>query len=150
MSKRTLDVGGFSKHIQKCDECEKIKVTKEDLAEVMSAFTATLKDLTNMTTTLMDKLNNKKKQHIGESEDRNLIPRGRKYHVGENSSLVSNMDNGLIDVVEEDIPLFYGSLGVDEFLNWYIDVDKFFDVMDVPESKEVKMVAIRLKSVAAI
>ncbi|CAJ2652834.1 unnamed protein product [Trifolium pratense] len=52
--------------------------------------------------------------------------------------------------VKADIPLFYGTMGVDEFLDWQIDVDRFFDVMDVPEHKQVKMVAIRLKSTAAV
>ena len=49
-----------------------------------------------------------------------------------------------------DIPLFYETMGVEKFLDWKIDVDRFFDVMGVPENKQVKMVAIRLKSVAAI
>ncbi|CAN0887631.1 hypothetical protein LINGRAHAP2_LOCUS15640 [Linum grandiflorum] len=39
---------------------------------------------------------------------------------------------------------------VDEFLDWLVDVDRFFDLMGVPENKQVKMVAIRLKSVAAL
>ncbi|CAA7053942.1 unnamed protein product [Microthlaspi erraticum] len=50
--------------------------------------------------------------------------------------------------VKADIPLFYGTMGVEEFLDWQIDVDRFFDVMGVPESKQVKMVAIRLKKTA--
>jgi hypothetical protein len=41
-------------------------------------------------------------------------------------------------------------MGVDEFLDWHIDVGRFFDVMDVPKSKQVKMVAIRLKSTATV
>ena len=41
-------------------------------------------------------------------------------------------------------------MGVEEFLNWKIDVDNFFDIMGVPENKQVKMVAIRLRSVTSI
>jgi len=42
-------------------------------------------------------------------------------------------------------------MGVEEFMDWQIDVDRFLDIMDVPqspESKQVKMVAITLKSTA--
>lgn len=35
-------------------------------------------------------------------------------------------------------------MGVEEVLEWQIDVDRFFDVMGVLENKKVKMVAIRL------
>jgi len=41
-------------------------------------------------------------------------------------------------------------MGVEEFLDWEIDVDRLFDVMDVPESKQVKMVANRLRSTATV
>ncbi|CAN0824516.1 hypothetical protein LINGRAPRIM_LOCUS1705 [Linum grandiflorum] len=52
--------------------------------------------------------------------------------------------------VKTDIPLFYGTMRVDEFLDWLVDVDRFFDLMGVPENKQVKMVAIRFKSIAAL
>jgi hypothetical protein len=52
--------------------------------------------------------------------------------------------------VKADISLFHGTMGVEEFMDWQIDVDRFFDVMDIPENKQVKMVAIRLKSTAAV
>jgi len=52
--------------------------------------------------------------------------------------------------VKADIPLFHGTMGVEEFLDWKIDVDRFFEVMDVPTDRQLKMVAIRLKSTAAV
>jgi len=52
--------------------------------------------------------------------------------------------------VKADIPFFHGTMGVEEFLDWQIDVDRFFEVMDVPTDKQVKMVAIRLKSTTAV
>ncbi|CAN0838816.1 hypothetical protein LINGRAHAP2_LOCUS2351 [Linum grandiflorum] len=39
---------------------------------------------------------------------------------------------------------------VDEFMDWLVDVDRFFDLIGVPENKQVKMVANRLKSIAAV
>jgi len=41
-------------------------------------------------------------------------------------------------------------MGVEEFLDWEIDVDRFFDVMDVAESKQVKMVTNKLKSTTSV
>ncbi|CAM8935247.1 unnamed protein product [Rhodiola kirilowii] len=50
--------------------------------------------------------------------------------------------------VKSGIPFFYG--GEEEFLEWHVNVDRFFDAMNVPEHKQVKMVSIRLKSMAAV
>ncbi|CAN0903471.1 hypothetical protein LINGRAHAP2_LOCUS22579, partial [Linum grandiflorum] len=52
--------------------------------------------------------------------------------------------------VKTDILLFDRTMRVDELLVWQVDVDRFFDLMEVPENKQVKMVAIRLKSIAAL
>lgn len=52
--------------------------------------------------------------------------------------------------VKVDIPLFYSTIGVEDFLDWQISVDRFFEVMGIPEKKQVKMVAIRLESIAAV
>ncbi|CAN0846010.1 hypothetical protein LINGRAHAP2_LOCUS4250 [Linum grandiflorum] len=52
--------------------------------------------------------------------------------------------------VKADILLFYGTMGADEFLDWQIDVDRFFEVMEVPKNKQVKMVAIQLKNTTAV
>ncbi|KAI5433037.1 hypothetical protein KIW84_020363 [Lathyrus oleraceus] len=40
--------------------------------------------------------------------------------------------------VKADIPLFYGTMGVEEFLDWKIDVDMLFDVMGVPRTSKHK------------
>lgn len=48
------------------------------------------------------------------------------------------------------ITTIYGTMGEEEFLDWQIDVDRFFDVMDFLESKQVKMVAIRVKSIVDV
>ncbi|KAL9688730.1 hypothetical protein QQ045_033154 [Rhodiola kirilowii] len=52
--------------------------------------------------------------------------------------------------VKVHIPLFHGTMAVEEFLDWQIEVDRFLEVMGVPEYKQVKMVAIRLKGIAAV
>ena len=41
-------------------------------------------------------------------------------------------------------------MGVEEFMDWHIDVDRFSEVMNVPENRQVKMVAIRLKNTVAV
>ena len=41
-------------------------------------------------------------------------------------------------------------MGVEEFFDWLNDIDRFFDVMSIHGSKQVKMVAIRLKSIVVV
>ena len=52
--------------------------------------------------------------------------------------------------VRADIPFFHGNMSVEEFLDWQISVDRFFEIMDVPDHKHVKMVANKLRSTAAM
>lgn len=48
-----------------------------------------------------------------------------------------------------DIPSFNGCLGIEEFMDWITEVDRFFDYIDTPAEKRVKLVACRLKGGAS-
>lgn len=52
-------------------------------------------------------------------------------------------------IEKADIPLFYGYMGVEKFLDWKVDFDKFFDIMEVPENMQVRMVVVCLKGIAS-
>jgi hypothetical protein len=49
-----------------------------------------------------------------------------------------------------DIPVYEGNLDVEEFLDWFRDLDTYFDYEDVEEDKKVKHDVTRLKGHAAL
>jgi DNA-binding transcriptional regulator WhiA len=49
-----------------------------------------------------------------------------------------------------EIPMYEGSLYVEELLDWIRALDKYFDYEDVKEDKKVKHVVTRLKGHATL
>ena len=48
-----------------------------------------------------------------------------------------------------DILVFIGNMHIEEFLDWVKSVETFFDCMDVPVDKQVKLVVCKLRSGAS-
>ncbi|XP_042488832.1 uncharacterized protein LOC122068982 [Macadamia integrifolia] len=51
--------------------------------------------------------------------------------------------------IKADIPTFYGSIDIEGFYDWEYEVEQFFNLMDVVEDRQVKLVVYKLKGGAA-
>ena len=49
-----------------------------------------------------------------------------------------------------DFPTFDGSLHIEDFLDWIRTIQQFFDYMEIPEEKQVKIVADKLRGGAYV
>ena len=49
-----------------------------------------------------------------------------------------------------DIPTFSGDLDIKGFLDWITEVDCFFEYMEIPEERKIKLVAFRFKGGASV
>ena len=108
-------------------------MTKTEFDGAIVALTAAITNLTTQVTTL----SNNNRINLNRGGDR-----GNNHMVDDSNSeeeeVVTEERNDRGNHhdyrVKADIPLFYGTMGVEEFLDWQIDVDRFFDVMDVDDS----------------
>lgn len=48
------------------------------------------------------------------------------------------------------MPSFNGQMHIEAFLDWISEVERFFDYMNIKESKKIKLVAMRLKGGASV
>lgn len=52
--------------------------------------------------------------------------------------------------VKDDIPPFNGNLPIEEFLDWLVESERFFDLTEILSDKMGKLAANKLKSGAAV
>ena len=83
-----------------------------------------------------------------EEEEDFLFPDHRPTRDGGRYMRDYERDNGDFKL-KVDIPFFSGNLNIEHFIDWIVDIDKFFDYIEVPEEKRVRLVACRLKGGAS-
>ena len=59
---------------------------------------------------------------------------------------IRNFDRDASDFkLKVDILYFNDNLNIEDLIDWHADIDKYFNYMEIPEEKRVRLVACRLK-----
>ncbi|KAI5413200.1 hypothetical protein KIW84_057709 [Lathyrus oleraceus] len=118
-------------------------MTREDLERTITTFTTTLTTLTEQMTTLEYQVKTATTTGISkEIWEKNILG----FHEAETVVLLFFK----IQFLKKKNHMRKRMIGLKEFLDWQIEVDRFFKVMGIHENKQVKMVVIRLKSTTVI
>ncbi|XP_043687814.1 disease resistance protein RUN1-like [Telopea speciosissima] len=86
---------------------------------------------------------------LGRDDDRdprNRHPRRQTNYRQDNAPFPVRNENYRI---KADIPNFHGSVDIEGYYDWEYEVEQFFNLMDVAEDRQVKLVAYKLKGGAA-
>ena len=63
---------------------------------------------------------------------------------------IRNFDRDASDFkLKVDILYFNDNLNIEDLIDWHADIDKYFNYMEIPEEKRVRLVACRLKGGAS-
>ena len=81
---------------------------------------------------------------------RQHIKKGETSDEDEEESAGSVKNKRYDFVPRADIPEFEGKLDPEDFLEWLSVVERLFDLKEYPESKKVKIVALKLRKYASI
>ncbi|KAI5677709.1 hypothetical protein M9H77_08659 [Catharanthus roseus] len=81
------------------------------------------------------------------AEDQNRPARrgGGRYNNNNYNTQNNNDYYGGDFGLKVDIPSFYGNLGIEDFVDWIVEIDQFFEYMDIPQEKRVKLVRNNLR-----
>ena len=131
-------------------------MTRAELDGITATLTTTIKALSDQMAVLTAKIDNINNNNRNYNNINNLNRGGEPIPIirvcNDNQTIDDSSPEEEVVVTKEgdgrgnhhnyrvkaDIPLFYGTMGVEEFLDWEIDVDRFFNVMTSQKASRLR------------